>query len=229
MRMRKKKNLEPRLARCAAVTIEEPAAKKGRWLEEMPEARRICLEIGCGKGRFISTLAAQNPDILYVALEREKGAIVMAMEKVMAGGLQNVRFIIGDAAVLCEYFADDEIDDIYINFCDPWTRRHREKRRLTQRNFLALYQRVMKTEGRIYFKTDNVELFDFSEAELPAFGMELLTVTRDLHAANIPNIMTEYEERFSSQGVKINYIEAKFPEDWQAPQDAEKRENSNEE
>lgn len=210
MRMRKKKNLEPRLERCEDVTIQNPEELRGQWLTLKPDARKICLEIGCGKGRFITTLAAQNPDILYVALEREKGAIVMAMEKVKAQELSNVRFIIGDAAELCNYFADAEIDDIYVNFCDPWTKRHREKRRLTHRNFLALYRRIMKPSGHFYFKTDNVELFDFSEAELPDFGMELLTVTRDLHATDIPNIMTEYEERFSSQGVKINYIEAVF-------------------
>lgn len=210
MRMRKKKNLEPRLERCEDVTIQNPEELRGQWLTLKPDARKICLEIGCGKGRFITTLAGQNPDILYVALEREKGAIVMAMEKVKAQELSNVRFIIGDAAELCNYFADAEIDDIYVNFCDPWTKRHREKRRLTHRNFLALYRRIMKPSGHFYFKTDNVELFDFSEAELPDFGMELLTVTRDLHATDIPNIMTEYEERFSSQGVKINYIEAVF-------------------
>lgn len=210
MRMRKKKNLEPRLERCEDVTIQNPAALRGQWRTLKPDARKICLEIGCGKGRFITTLAAQNPDILYVALEREKGAIVMAMEKAKVRELANVRFIVGDAAELCDYFADGEIDDIYVNFCDPWTKRHREKRRLTHRNFLALYRRIMKPDGHFYFKTDNVELFDFSEAELPDFGMELLTVTRDLHATDIPNIMTEYEERFSSQGVKINYIEAVF-------------------
>lgn len=210
MRMRKKKNLEPRLERCEDVTIQNPEELRGQWLTLKPDARKICLEIGCGKGRFITTLAGQNPDILYIALEREKGAIVMAMEKVKAQELSNVRFIIGDAAELCNYFADAEIDDIYVNFCDPWTKRHREKRRLTHRNFLALYRRIMKPSGHFYFKTDNVELFDFSEAELPDFGMELLTVTRDLHATDIPNIMTEYEERFSSQGVKINYIEAVF-------------------
>ena len=221
MRMRRKKNLEPRLARCADVTIEDPAAHRGKWRQEMPEAERICLEIGCGKGRFITTLAAQNPQVLYVALEREKGAIVMAMEKVMAQDLKNVRFIVGAAFALLDYFADDEIDDIYVNFCDPWTRRHRENRRLTHRNFLALYQHIMKPDGRFYFKTDNTILFDFSEEELPAFGMELLTVTRDLHATEIPNIMTEYEERFSSQGVKINYIAARFPEGWTLPEGVE--------
>lgn len=210
MRMRKKKNLEPRLERCEDVTIQNPAGMCGAWRTIKPDARKICLEIGCGKGRFITTLAAENPDILYVALEREKGAIVMAMEKVKAQGLSNVRFIIGDAAELCDYFADGEIDDVYVNFCDPWTKRHREKRRLTHRNFLALYRRIMKPSGHFYFKTDNVELFDFSEAELPDFGMEILTITRDLHATEIPNVMTEYEERFSSQGVKINYIEAVF-------------------
>ncbi|MBE6936902.1 MAG: tRNA (guanosine(46)-N7)-methyltransferase TrmB [Ruminococcaceae bacterium] len=213
MRMRKKKNLEPRLERCEDVTILNPQEMRSHWREIMPEAEKINLEIGCGKGRFITTLAAQNPQNLYVAIEREKGAIVMAMEKVKTQNLANVRFIVGDAAELLDYFADDEIDDLYVNFCDPWTKRHREKRRLTHRNFLALYRHIMRPTGHFYFKTDNVELFDFSELEIPDYGMKILTITRDLHSTDIPNIMTEYEERFSSQGMKINYIEAMFPQE----------------
>jgi tRNA (guanine-N7-)-methyltransferase len=208
--MRRKKNLEPRLQRCAAVTAAEPAELRGRWRELMPDAAELRLEIGCGKGRFITTMAAANPDVLYVALERERSAAVIAMEKTIELGLHNLYFILGDARELCEYFADGEISDIYVNFCDPWTKKHREDRRLTHRNFLALYKRIMKPDGRFYFKTDNVQLFDFTEQELPAFGMEILTLTRDLHSTDIPNIKTEYEERFSAQGYKINYIEASF-------------------
>lgn len=210
MRMRKKKNLEPRLRRCESVTISDPAARRGKWRELMPGAERVCLEIGCGKGRFITTLASRNPGTLYIALEKEKSAVLMAMEKTVELKLPNLYFIIGDAAALPDYFADGEINDIYVNFCDPWTKRRREIRRLTHRNFLALYKRVMADGSHFYFKTDNIELFDFSEKELPEFGMELIQVTRDLHSTDIPNIMTEYEERFSSQGMKINYIEAVF-------------------
>ena len=171
---------------------------------------RVCLELGCGKGQFITELARRNPENFYIAVEREKGAVVMAMEKVAAAELSNVHFIIGDVQDLEKWFGPDEIDDMYINFCDPWTKRHREKRRLTHRDFIARYRGVVKKGGRLYFKTDNVELFEFSVLELPAAGMQLDFVTRDLHAENIDNIMTEYESRFTAQGMTINYLEATF-------------------
>lgn len=210
MRMRRKKNLEPRLERQSAITVSEPEAMRGEWRSLCPDARHVCLELGCGKGQFITELARRNPDNFYIAVEREKGAVVMAMEKVAAAELSNVRFIIGDVQELEKWFGPDEIDDMYINFCDPWTKRHREKRRLTHRDFIARYRGVVKKGGRLYFKTDNVELFEFSVLELPAAGMQLDFVTRDLHAENIDNIMTEYESRFTAQGMTINYLEATF-------------------
>ena len=210
MRMRRKKNLEPRLERQSAITVSEPEAMRGAWRSLCPDARRVCLELGCGKGQFITELARRNPENFYIAVEREKGAVVMAMEKVAAAELSNVHFIIGDVQDLEKWFGPDEIDDMYINFCDPWTKRHREKRRLTHRDFIARYRGVVKKGGRLYFKTDNVELFEFSVLELPAAGMQLDFVTRDLHAENIDNIMTEYESRFTAQGMTINYLEATF-------------------
>ena len=210
MRMRRKKNLEPRLERQSAITVSEPEAMRGEWRSLCPDARRVCLELGCGKGQFITELARRNPDNFYIAVEREKGAVVMAMEKVAAAELSNVHFIIGDVQDLEKWFGPDEIDDMYINFCDPWTKRHREKRRLTHRDFIARYRGVVKKGGRLYFKTDNVELFEFSVLELPAAGMQLDFVTRDLHAENIDNIMTEYESRFTAQGMTINFLEATF-------------------
>ena len=210
MRMRRKKNLEPRLERQSGSTIPEPDALRGSWRSLFPEAQRVCLELGCGKGRFITQLARIHPENFYIAVERERGAVVMAMEKVANEGLSNVRFIVGDIQDFEKWFDRDEIDDVYINFCDPWTKRHREKRRLTPRDFIARYRKAVRSGGHLYFKTDNVELFEFSVLELPAAGMKLNFVTRDLHSEAVFNIMTEYEERFSSQGMKINYLEAEF-------------------
>lgn len=210
MRMRRKKNLEPRLERQSAITAAEPETLRGNWRSLCPEAQRVCLELGCGKGRFITQMARLHPENFYIAVERERGAAVMAMEKVANEALPNVRFIVGDIQDFEKWFDCDEIDDVYINFCDPWTKRHREKRRLTHRDFIARYRKAVRRGGHLYFKTDNTELFEFSVLELPEAGMKLNFVTRDLHSEAIDNIMTEYEERFSSQGMKINYLEAEF-------------------
>ena len=210
MRMRRKKNLEPRLERQSGITIADPESMRGTWRSLCPEAERVCLELGCGKGQFITELARRNPGNFYIAVEREKGAVVMAMEKVANAQLENVRFIVGDVQGIESWFGPDEIDALYINFCDPWTKRHREKRRLTHRDFIARYRAIVKKGGKLYFKTDNVELFEFSVLELPEAGMKLNFVTRDLHSEEIDNIMTEYESRFTAQGMTINYLEAEF-------------------
>jgi len=213
MRMRRKKNLVPRLERCAQVTIDDPAALRGNWRSLFPAARALHLELGCGKGHFIRESARQNPDILYIAMEKDPSCIVMAMEKAQAENIPNVFFILGDAALLPEFFAPGEVDLIYINFCDPWTRKNKyAKRRLTHRNFIARYKQIIAVNGHLCMKTDNVPLFEFSVEEVPACGLELISVTRDLHATDIPNIMTEYEKRFSEQGLPINRLEAVFTE-----------------
>ena len=211
MRMRKKRNLEPRLERCESVTIMNPVEMKGKWLSLKPDAKAIYVEIGCGKGRFSKAMALANPDVLYIAIEKEKSAVVLAMEKAVREEIKNLFFIAGDASDLCSYFEMGEVPSIFVNFCDPWTGNKHAKRRLTHENFLKLYRQIAVPGGKFYFKTDNDALFRFSVWSLKEFGMEDMLVTADLHATDIPNIMTEYEERFSSQGIKIKRIEASFP------------------
>ena len=204
MRMRRKKNLGPRMEACAAWQIKDPKALRGNWRSLMPGAKELRLELGCGKGRFTCQTAAANPDILFVAVERVPDAMVMAMEKARDMGLTNVFYVDADAALLPEFFAPEEVDLIYINFCDPWPPKRHAKRRLTHRNFLKLYREVLKEKGQIHFKTDNAPLFEFSVLEFPEAGYDLEEVTRDLHANGVCGIMTDYEEKFHNLGTKIN-------------------------
>ena len=204
MRMRKKKNLVPRMDRCAACLIQDPYARRGAWRELMPQAREIWLELGCGKGRFTAGTAAANPDVLYLAVEMVPDAMVVAMERCTAAGLTNTFFVDANADQLPSFFASGEIDRIYINFCDPWPSNRHAKRRLTHGNFLRLYRQVLKEGGQIHFKTDNQPLFEFSVEELPRFGFELSEVTRDLHANGPVGVMTDYEAKFHELGQPIN-------------------------
>ena len=203
MRMRKKKNLIPRMERCGDRLIREPYAMPGKWRELMPQARELRLELGCGKGRFTAGTAAAEPDVLFIAVERVPDAMVMAMERCVAQGLTNVYFIDANADQLPLFFAPGEVDRIYINFCDPWPSNRHAKRRLTHGNFLRLYRQVLKMGGQIHFKTDNQDLFTFSVEELPLFGFELSEVTRDLHANGPAGVMTDYEAKFHEQGLPI--------------------------
>ena len=224
MRMRRKKNLGPRMDSCAAWQIKDPKALRGNWRSLMPEARELRLELGCGKGRFTCQTAAKNPDILFVAVERVPDAMVMAMEKAKDMGLTNVFYIDADAALLPEFFAPEEVDLIYVNFCDPWPPKRHAKRRLTHRNFLKLYREVLKEKGQIHFKTDNSPLFEFSVLEFPAAGYDLEEVTRDLHANGICGIMTDYEEKFHNMGTKINRcvgIKGELPPEPEQPEEEE--------
>ena len=204
MRMRKKPNLAPRMARCARVLISDPASLRGRWQSLMPQAGALFLELGCGKGRFTAETAAQNPKALYIAVERVPDAMVIAMERVCALGLDNVFFIDGDAADLTQLFAPSEVDRIYINFCDPWPGNRHAKRRLTHPDFLLRYRQILSRKGQIHFKTDNRDLFEWSLFQFPKAGFLLSEVTRDLHADGIRGVMTDYEEKFHSLGTPIN-------------------------
>lgn len=204
MRMRKKPNLIPRMERCSALLAADPQAQRGHWRERMPHASGLYLELGCGKGRFTAQTAAAHPDVLFVAVERVPDAMVIAMERIQAMELQNVCFIDGDAAALCELFAPGEVDRIYINFCDPWPGNRHAKRRLTHVDFLARYRTVLRDRGEIHFKTDNRDLFEWSLLQFPKAGYCLSEVTRDLHANGVCGIMTDYEEKFYNMGVPIN-------------------------
>ena len=204
MRMRKKPNLSLRMERCEELLIRDPAAMRGRWRELRPVAREVRLEIGCGKGRFSAETAEQNPDVLYIALERVPDAMIVAMERCQARNLTNIFFIDGDAALLRDYFAPEEVALIYINFCDPWPPKGQAKRRLTHRGFLELYRKVLKPGGQVHFKTDNQPLFEFSVLEFPEAGYALSEVTRNLHESGPQGVMTDYEAKFYEQGLPIN-------------------------
>ncbi len=205
MRMRKKKNLIPRMERCAPCRVQDGFALKGRWREElMPSARELRLELGCGKGRFTAGTAAADPDVLFLAVEMVPDAMVVAMERCVGAGLGNVWFISANADQLPYFFAPGEVDRIYINFCDPWPSGRHAKRRLTHGNFLKLYRQVLKMGGQIHFKTDNQPLFEFSVEELPQFGFDLSEVTRNLHENGPVGVMTDYEAKFFGLGQPIN-------------------------
>lgn len=204
MRMRKKKNLAPRLEACAQWQEKHPADWKGRWGEKMPNAREIRLELGCGKGRFTVETARREPDVLFLAVERVPDALVMAMERAKELELANVVFICDDAALLSDWFAEGEIGRIYINFCDPWPSKKHAKRRLTCEGFLKSYRDILAPGGQIHFKSDNKPLFEFSLTQFPRAGYTLSEVTFDLHADHPEVVMTDFETVFHEQGVKIN-------------------------
>ena len=219
MRMRKKKNLIPRMERCSDVLIQEPSALRGHWRELFRPDCELRVELGCGKGRFTAETARENPDVLFIAVERVPDAMVIAMERVCAMDLKNVRFISCDAALLQDIFAEGEVDGIYINFCDPWPTKRHAKRRLTHTNFLKLYRKVLKEHGQIFFKTDNAPLFEFSVEEFPQVGFSLSEVTRNLHENGPCGVMTDYETKFYELGTPINRCVATM-EDWTEPEPA---------
>ena len=207
MRMRKKRNLGPRMEACSRVWIRQPAEYRGRWRELMPGARELRLEIGCGKGKFTVETAKAEPDVLLIALEKVPDAMVMAMEYAVREELTNVFFLDADAALLPDLFAEGELDRIYLNFPDPWPRNKTAKLRLTFRTFLEKYKTVLKDGGEIHFKTDNRPLFDFSLEEFARCGLEVKNVTYDLHKDGIVGITTGYEEKFHALGTPINRCE----------------------
>ncbi|MBO4928490.1 MAG: tRNA (guanosine(46)-N7)-methyltransferase TrmB [Clostridiales bacterium] len=213
-RMRKKKNLISRTEACSDHFFEDPSANRGHWREAcgMPEDCRMFVEIGCGKGLFAENMAKNHPDVCYVAIEREPSCCLLAMEKAKNAGLRNLFFIRGDALGFPEYFGENEVDRIYINFCDPWTRQNKPKRRLTYRAFLDMYRQVMKEGGQIHFKTDNDPLFDFSLEEFEASGWKTTCVTRDLHHSewDKENIRTEFESKYAEQGIPIKRVVAEM-------------------
>ena len=207
MRMRKMKNLEPRMERCAALRIQAPEEKKGHWRELKPECTALWVEVGCGKGKFTAETAQANPDVLLIAVERCREAMVVAMEKARDMGLTNVYYIDMDVAEIENIFAPGEIDRLFINLPDPWPRKKNAKRRLTHRGFLDKYCRVVKEGGEFHFKTDNAPLFAFSLEEFAACGLETKNVTDDLHRDGPVGIMTGYEEKFYALGTPIHRCE----------------------
>ena len=191
----------------------EPEGMCATWKEVLGNDNPIHIEIGMGKGTFITTLAGMNPDINYVGIEKYSSVLLRAVEKQDELQLPNLRFIRMDAENINEVFGVDEVDRIYLNFSDPWPKDRHAKRRLTSRQFFARYDKMLKKEGRVEFKTDNRVLFDFSVEEVKEAGWNLVECTYDLHSderLNEGNVMTEYEQKFSSKGQVIYRVEARF-------------------
>ncbi len=205
MRMRKKKNLPQRMAACSHLLENDPKSLAGKWLGENS---KLHVEIGCGKGTFITEQAMANPTTSFVAIERVPEALVMAMEKAASAGLTNVRFICFDAVDFDEIFQKGEIDRIYINFCDPWPSRKNMHKRLTFPGFLAKYKNALNPEGSVHFKTDNADLFNYSLKQFVENGFRVENATFDLHSAPNNEIRTEYEQRFIELGTPICRCEA---------------------
>ncbi len=185
---------------------ETPMA--GQWAQVFSNTQPIHLEIGMGKGQFLTTLAETNPQINYIGIELYDSVLIRAVEKLEAREtpLPNIRFLRMDARNLTTMFAPGEVARIYLNFSDPWPKDRHAKRRLTSTQFLKRYDVVLAAEGQIEFKTDNQDLFTFSLEQAPAAGWQILAATRDLHHHQTlcaGNVMTEYEERFSAMGNPI--------------------------
>lgn len=188
--------------------VNEPFSYKGRWSNVFGNNNPIRIEIGMGKGNFIIEMAKKYPEINFIGIEKFDSVIVRAIQKSNELELSNLKIIRMDAEYLCEVF-DKEIEQIYLNFSDPWPKERHAKRRLTSKNFLELYDNVFKGDKIIEMKTDNLDLFNYSKESLNEYGYELIYWTNDLDCLNNDNVMTEYEQRFYNLGVKINKLIAK--------------------
>ena len=187
-------------------SIQQPEQMKGKWAEVFQNDHPIHIEVGMGKGQFIIEMARRNPEVNYIGIEKYSSVLVRAVEKLEDFEQDNLRLIRMDAENINEVFGKDEVDRIYLNFSDPWPKDRHAKRRLTSRQFFARYDQMLKKTGRVEFKTDNKDLFDFSVEEVKEAGWILEECTYDLHndaRLNEGNVMTEYEKKFSEMGNPI--------------------------
>lgn len=192
--------------------IQEPMAEKGRWHLIFGNENPIHIEIGMGKGQFIMKLAKEHPDINYIGIERYSSVLLRALQKMEIEPLPNIRFLCMDASIITEVFDKEEVAKIYLNFSDPWPKERHAKRRLTSRQFFERYDKILAGNGVVEFKTDNDDLFAFSMEEVAEAGWMLDAHTFDLHhdpVLNEGNVMTEYEEKFSSLGHPIHKLIAR--------------------
>lgn len=209
MRLRNVKGARENIA-ASQFVIHNPEEYKGKWRELFQNNNPIHIEIGMGKGKLIQTLASNNPNINYIGIEKFSSVLIRAIEKRNELDIENLYFIRMDAEEIVNIFEEGEINQIYLNFSDPWPKDRHAKRRLTSKEFFGRYNKILKEDGVVIFKTDNRELFDFSVEEIPQANWKLKEVTYDLHNSEFVqgNVMTEYEERFVTEGKAINRLVA---------------------
>lgn len=208
MRVRKRRGVEEYIANNPKFVVKNPLDFYGCWAECFDNDHPICIEVGCGKGQFITDTAKLNPDINYIGIDLQLSVLSHVLDKVLKENLTNVKLLHADGRDLLEYFLKGEISLIYLNFSDPWPKSRHEKRRLTYDSFLKTYEELLIPEGEIHFKTDNQNLFEYSLASFSRQGMILKQVWLDLHKSAFQgNILTEYEKKFSNLGRVIYRVE----------------------
>ncbi|SEQ36777.1 tRNA (guanosine(46)-N7)-methyltransferase TrmB [Piscibacillus halophilus] len=211
MRLRHKPWAADYIKEHEGLMVLEPFEQKGNWQTLFERAQPIGLEIGTGKGQFVANMAKQHPEMNFIGIEKAESIVVTAIQKVKEVEASNVHLVHENAEDLRDMFAENEVDTIFLNFSDPWPKTRHEKRRLTYKSFLEQYENVLKDGGKIVLKTDNRGLFEYSLTSFSQYGMKLEDVSLDLHALeDESNVMTEYEEKFSSKGQPIYRCIATF-------------------
>lgn len=211
MRLRKKWWARPELESSPLVITTNPENLKDQWNEEFKNDNPVYLELGCGRGQFITKKALTNPEINYIGIDLKDEVIIYALKKVEENELNNVRLIPMNIAKVSEIFAKNEIEKIYINFCNPWPKDRHNKRRLTHNKFLAEYIKFIKQGSEIWFKTDDQDLFEASQSYFKESGFKIRYLTYDLHSSDFKeNTVTEYEEKFTALGMKTMFLIAKL-------------------
>ncbi|WP_221566446.1 tRNA (guanosine(46)-N7)-methyltransferase TrmB [Alkalihalobacillus sp. TS-13] len=211
MRLRNKPWAQDKIDDNPQVVVSNPENWKGKWHEIFENDNPICIEVGTGKGQFITEMAKLHPNANFIGIERQKSIIVSAIDKISESGQKNARLINVNAMHLINFFDKEEVHRVYLNFSDPWPKNRHEKRRLTHESFLKAYEEVLIPGGDIHFKTDNQGLFEYSLHSFSKYRLILNNVSLDLHRSDfIGNVMTEYEEKFSAMGNRIYRCEAEY-------------------
>lgn len=211
MRLRYKPWAKDMIADHPNIVISNPEEMKGHWHQLFGNHNPIHIEIGTGKGQFITEMGKRYPHINFIGIEAQSSVIVTALQRLIDDEQPNVRLLHYDAQHITSCFADGEIDRVYLNFSDPWPKNRHEKRRLTYETFLADYEQILVQKGEVHLKTDNQGLFEYSLHSFSKYGMLLKNISLDLHrVASDDNVMTEYEEKFSEKGHRIYRCEAQF-------------------
>lgn len=215
MRLRRKPWIDEAIHEYSShVILENHEEHKGKWRELFEDpAKPLYLELGTGKGRFIAGMAEAHPEANFLGFEVQLGVLYYAAQKIFEQGAPNARVTLFDIGGIEDIVEPGEVDRFYINFCDPWPKARHAKRRLTYHTFLDRYARLLKADGEVHFKTDNEGLFLFSLEEFKNSGWTLKNVTYDLHSTDLPNVKTEYEEKFSKKGQPTFRLEAIKPKE----------------
>ena len=212
MRVKHKKWAEPLMQDHPELMVMDPASIKGHWQERFDKQQPIQLEVGMGKGQFITEMAKAHPDVNFIGVEVEHTVAAIALKKALPEKLPNLQMICADGADLTDMFTESSIDRMYLNFSDPWPKKRHAKRRLTYHTFLSTYQKILRPQGSIELKTDNMGFFEFSVVSMNNYGMKFEGLWLDLHHSDEAehNIATEYEEKFSAKGQPIYKLTASF-------------------